>query len=404
MSRVLLIDDNLDMQKMLSVVLRKQGHEVVSADRGQMGIDLALNQTFDVVVLDVMMPDMNGYDVARRLRAESRSAATPIIILTARAQPVDQQAALEAGADIYLSKPVDIAELNSKIQELSAVGRPKPPQPAQPPPVTPSSTAPPAAAPAITPAPATDPFAAPAPPPPPPPPPVGRILSVLSWRGGVGATTLAVNLAGILLREGRRVCLIDLSPVSGHVALMLRLRAKPNWADLPAEVSAQHLGFSLLKHESGLQMLASPAQPQAEGLSAEKFNAVTQIMFHFFTDIVVDCSPVLDAATRCALLAAKRILAPFASEVAAVQTLTGTLGALGALPVSPAQLAIILNHPTPNPTLLAARIERAIGRAIDATLPYDPAQSAALLQGAPLFISQPRSPYITALMSLVPRL
>ena len=383
MAKVLLIDDNIDMQKMLTVVLKKQGHEIVAAERGQQGIDFALSQPFNVIVLDVMMPDMNGYDVARRLRAEPSTKDLPIIILTARAQPVDEQAALEAGADAYMAKPVDIAELNNKIQELTALGRSQPTQPAQP------QAGPPPAAPVTA---------------PPVQPAAGRLISVLCWRGGVGATTLAVNLAGILAREGRRACLIDLSPVSGHAALMLRLRAKPNWADLPPDLGPQNLGFSLLKHDSGLQVLAAPTQPQPQSLTTDMFNTVIAILFNFFTDVVVDCSPVMDSATRASLSASTRVILPLAPEVTAVQTMTGTLSAMAALQVPPDNLRIVLNHPSPNPVLLPARIEKALGRGLDATLPYDPAQSTALLQGAPLFMSQPRSPYIAALLTLLPRL
>ena len=383
MAKILLIDDNIDMQKMLTVVLKRQGHEVASAERGLDGIDLALNHPFNIIVLDVMMPDMNGYEVARRLRADPRTQDLPIIILTARAQSVDQQAAMEAGADAYFAKPVDIAELNNRIQELTTMGRPK------------LAAAPTAAAPVPGPAPVP---AAPT------RPASGRLFSVLCWRGGVGATTLAVNLAGAFAREGRRVCLIDLSPSSGHAALMLRLRAKPNWTDLPLDLNPQNLGFSLLKHDSGLQMLASPTQPLADGFSAEMFNAVVQLMFNFFTEIVVDCSPVLDAATHAALSASSRIILPLAPDVTAVQTLTGTLGTLAALQVPPDRLRIVLNHPSPNSTLLPARIEKALGRPLDAAIPYDPAQAAALLQGTPLVFSQPKSPYIAALVSLLQKL
>ncbi len=394
MAKILLIDDNIDMQKMLTVVLKRQGHEIASAERGLDGIDLALNHPFNIIVLDVMMPDMNGYEVARRLRADPRTKDLPIIILTARAQSVDQQAAMEAGADAYLAKPVDIAELNNRIQELTTMGRPKL-----------------ATAPTSAPRPGTGPLIAAAPvpgPAPAPPAPAlpasSRIFSVLCWRGGVGATTLAVNLAGAFAREGRRVCLIDLSPSSGHAALMLRLRAKPNWTDLPLDLNPQSLGFSLLKHDSGLQMLASPTQPHADGFSAEMFNAVVQLMFNFFTEIVVDCSPVLDAATHAALSASTRIILPLAPDVTAVQTLTGTLGTLAALQVPPDLLRIVLNQPSPNPTLLPARIEKALGRPLDAAIPYDPAQAAALLQGTPLVFSQPNSPYIAALVSLLHKL
>ncbi len=416
MARILLIDDNVDMQKMLTVVLKKQGHEIATADRGQQGIDLAQSQTFDVVVLDVMRPDMNGYEVARHLRANPATQNLPVIILTARAQSIDQQAALDAGADAYLSKPVDIAELNTKVQELTTYGRPKPAQPPPPPPpaLAPTPPAPPPTIPATPVLPQAQPqpamYAAPAPQPVAPAPAAGgprpniRLLSVVCLRGGVGATSLAVNLAGLLAREGRRVCLIDLSPSSGHAALMLRLRAKPSWADLPEEINAQNLGFALVKHDSGLQLLASPAQPQSEGFNAEKFNATVFSMINFFTDIVVDCAPMLDAATRAAIAVSDRVLLPLAPEVTAVQTMTGTLGAMASLQVPLDEIRLILNHPTATPTLLPARIENALKRPLDAVLPFDAGMAAALLQGAPLFLSQPRSPYMTALSSLLQKL
>jgi CheY-like chemotaxis protein len=395
MAKILLIDDNIDMQKMLVIVLKKQGHEILTAERGQQGIDLAMAQPFGIIVLDVMMPDMNGYEVARRLRSEPATKDIPIIILTARAQAVDHQAAMDAGADAYLPKPVDIAELNSRINELTTAGRPKlAASPSQPATVAAASTSTQTAAPVASSAAA--PAAAPQ--------VNGRLISVASWRGGIGATTLAVNIAGILAREGRRVCLIDLSSASGHAALMLRLRAKPNWADLPADVSASTLSFSLLKHDSGLQLLAAPSQPQHEGMNPDMFNALLPMMFTFFTDIVVDCSPVPDAATRAALLAATRIVMPLAPEVTAVQTITGTLAVMAGLKVSPDAIRIVLNHPTATPTLLPARIENALKRPLDLTLPYDPSMSASLMQGAPLFMSNPKSPYITALAPFVAKL
>jgi MinD-like ATPase involved in chromosome partitioning or flagellar assembly len=173
---------------------------------------------------------------------------------------------------------------------------------------------------------------------------------------------------------------------------------------LPEEVNAQNLGFALVKHESGLQLLASPSLPQAEGFSAEKFNAAVYAMINFFTDIVVDCGPTLDAATRAAISLSDRILLPLAPEVTAVQTMTGTLGAMAQLQVPLDELRLVLNHPSPTPTLLPARIENALKRPLDATLPFDPGMSAALMQGAPLFVSQPNSPYMTALGNLIAKL
>jgi cellulose biosynthesis protein BcsQ len=220
----------------------------------------------------------------------------------------------------------------------------------------------------------------------------------------VGATTLAVNLAGFLAREGRRVVLIDLSPTAGHVALMLRLRPKPNWVDLPLDLNSQNLSHAFLKHDSGLHVLAAPPQPQPDGLNPNIFKSAVQLMNGVFTDIIIDCAPVLDPATRAAIAAAGRVLLPLAPEVTAVQTMTGTLAAMAALQVPPEATRLVLNYPSPSGTLLPARIENALKHPIDATLPYDPAVASALLGGTPLFAAQPRPPYIAALASLAAKL
>ena len=382
MARLLLIDDDEGLRTMMQILLKRGGHDITLAGNGQAGLDLAEKQPFDVIVLDVMMPDMNGYEVARRLRAGPRTRNTPLIILTARAQPVDQKSALIAGADAYFSKPVAIEVLEAKIAELLITG---------------STAAKPEAEPAAA-ATATT----------PPPPRTGRLICIVGWRGGVGATTLAVNMAAALTSAGRRVCLIDLSPTSSHAALMLRLRPKPSWADLPADPALPTIGPLLLKHKSGLHLLASPESHIADGLSPDIFSKTTKILLDVFADVIVDCAPVPDAATRAALAHASSIILPLAPEVASVQTTNASLATLVALRpqgVPPQNWHVVLNNPTPaDPMLLADRIEKALNRPIDATLPYEQAHTIALFQGAPLVFTHPNLPYVAALGALLQKL
>jgi len=382
MARLLLIDDDEGLRTMMQILLKRGGHDITLAGNGQAGLDLAEKQPFDVIVLDVMMPDMNGYEVARRLRAGPRTRNTPLIILTARAQPVDQKSALIAGADAYFSKPVAIEVLEAKIAELLITG---------------STAAKPEAEPAAA-ATATT----------PPPPRTGRLICIVGWRGGVGATTLAVNMAAALTSAGRRVCLIDLSPTSSHAALMLRLRPKPSWADLPADPALPTIGPLLLKHKSGLHLLASPESHIADGLSPDIFSKTIKILLDVFADVIVDCAPVPDAATRAALAHASSIILPLAPEVASVQTTNASLATLVALRpqgVPPQNWHVVLNNPTPaDPMLLADRIEKALNRPIDATLPYEQAHTIALFQGAPLVFTHPNLPYVAALGALLQKL
>jgi two-component system KDP operon response regulator KdpE len=110
---LLLIDDELPIRRFLQATLVGQGYDLVEAENGQAGIEQVAAQRPDVVLLDLGLPDMDGLEVTRRLRAWSR---VPIIVLSARGQERDKVAALEAGADDYLTKPFGVAELLARIR------------------------------------------------------------------------------------------------------------------------------------------------------------------------------------------------------------------------------------------------------------------------------------------------
>jgi len=111
MSRILVIDDDLNLLQMVKLMLERVGHEVQIANEGERGIVAAGQTQPDLAIIDVMMPGLSGYDVVRRLRKDPLTAHIPIIILTARSQPMDKAMALEAGANAFLSKPVTAQEL-----------------------------------------------------------------------------------------------------------------------------------------------------------------------------------------------------------------------------------------------------------------------------------------------------
>ncbi|MBK8479654.1 MAG: response regulator transcription factor [Proteobacteria bacterium] len=114
--RVLLIEDEPDLLRGLSDALRFEGLEVVAAQTGGEGIARAAQGAVDLVVLDLMLPDLNGFRVCEQLRAQS--AALPIIILSARGQETDKVRGLEAGADDYVTKPFSVAELIARIRAI----------------------------------------------------------------------------------------------------------------------------------------------------------------------------------------------------------------------------------------------------------------------------------------------
>ena len=112
-ARILLVDDEQSVQTLLSYPLRKDGYEVVQATDGRQALDRFREGAFDLVVLDLMMPRMDGLEVCRRLRQRS---AVPIIMLTARSEEIDKVVGLEIGADDYITKPFSMREFRSRVK------------------------------------------------------------------------------------------------------------------------------------------------------------------------------------------------------------------------------------------------------------------------------------------------
>ena len=118
MTKILLVEDNEMNRDMLSRRLVKRGFEVVTAVDGQEGVDLAGSAGPDVILLDMSLPVMDGWEAARTLKADDATSSIPIIALTAHALAGDREKALEAGCDDYDSKPVDFKRLLGKIDDI----------------------------------------------------------------------------------------------------------------------------------------------------------------------------------------------------------------------------------------------------------------------------------------------
>jgi DNA-binding response OmpR family regulator len=109
------VDDELSVQKLLTYPLRKEGYDVVPALDGREALDRLHEDSFDLVVLDVMMPKQDGFDVCRQIRARS---TVPIIMLTAKTEEIDKVLGLELGADDYITKPFSVREFRSRVKAV----------------------------------------------------------------------------------------------------------------------------------------------------------------------------------------------------------------------------------------------------------------------------------------------
>ncbi|MGC9358086.1 MAG: response regulator [Anaerolineae bacterium] len=359
MARILVIDDNVDLLEMLRLILSRGGeHEVVLCADGEEGLQIALENPPDLAIVDVMMPNINGYEVVKRLRSNKRTADIHIIILTARGQPVDAMAAKQAGADIHLSKPVDAKILQENIEKLisgEGGGRTLP-------------------------------------------------LAVFSLRGGIGTTTLAVNLA-LLLQQRDPTVLVDMSHSSGHCALYLGMKPSRHWGPLVnhkiAPGESAKLRALCLEHASGLRLMPAPITPlQEKQLGTIEVEGILKALQEKARFVVMDLPSNLGPATMTALDRAWRIVLIGADDPPGLQT---TLRTLYLLQPFRKKTRLMINSVMPGPHPPAEALRRALRVPIADQISYDATQTTAKHRGTPTAISKPDSPLVKALRQLLER-
>lgn len=230
--KILVIDDDLDTLQLVGLMLQKQGYSIMAASSGAQGLEMANETPPDLVLLDVMMPGMDGYEVARKLRANSVTASIPILMFTAKSQLDDKVTGFEAGADDYLTKPTHPSELQAHVKSLlsrSLKGKTSPLT------GTPESTA--------------------------------YMIGVLAVRGGLGVTTISANLAVALQKKiDVPVILAEFRPGQGTLAHDLTLSKTRGLVELlqmqPNMITRKVVKEQLVLHPSGVDILVASPQPK----------------------------------------------------------------------------------------------------------------------------------------------
>ncbi|MCG2786659.1 MAG: response regulator [Anaerolineae bacterium] len=303
--KILIIDDDLDTLRLVGMMLQKQGFQIIAASNGQQGLDLALAEIPSLILLDVMMPQMDGYEVARHLRANPKTVDIPILMFTAKSQLDDKVTGFEAGADDYLTKPTHPAELQAHVKALlarSSKGKVNPP------------TSPVSEEPACT-------------------------IGVLGTRGGLGATTIAVNLASSLERASKSVVILaEFRPGQGTLVGDLNLPKPQGLTELlnmPAkEITREAIKEKISKHPSGLKILCASAQPREAILTEniQAFQAILTRMKFMAKFVVVDLGCGLTTLNQKLVPAFDEILVvtePFTNPIIHARALIDDLVKLG---------------------------------------------------------------------------
>jgi CheY-like chemotaxis protein/MinD-like ATPase involved in chromosome partitioning or flagellar assembly len=397
MARILLVDDDPGLLQMVRLMLERAGHQVMVAENGETGLAAAFAQMPELALVDVMMPGMNGYDVTRALRSDPRTESLPIIILTARGQPMDRQMALTAGASAYLSKPITSKELIQHVNEALTAPAQVAARPAPELRTAPSmSSSHPASA--NSPAPeeetayVSDSL------------PTLPVVTVIGLRGGVGATTLAVNLAMLMRERGDKVCLADLSATGGQITHQLHVTSRTSWADLLTageRPEPRVIAAALTTHpHTGTAILAAPASPSSKSLSQETTIHMLNVLTTGFQRIVVDAG-TLNSATVGALLVSSAIIVVISDDNASIGATGTMMSSLSGLGVEIGRVRIVVCRVRAEGGPPAPAIVKALGRPIAADMPYDVNQSQALQYGKPLVVATPDAPYSQAAKQLL---
>jgi len=354
MANILIVDDDKDILRLLEFTLKRAGHTTISCTDGMQGLTQAEDKIPDLIVCDVMMPKMTGYEFCKKARANDDLKEVPIIIFSARFQPVDRQTALDAGATDYLPKSTSPDALLKRISELL--------------PDTASAK-----------------------------PTARGMIGVFSLRGGAGVTSLAVNLSvGLALAQKTKVSLVDLALLGGHAALMLGLRPTSSVPRLLSSVTGNFTPSAMqphfMQHNSGVQLLASaPAFGQSFSLTDDRLLHLIRGLKNAFPLAILDVPHILEQHFSPALQFLDKIVLVLTPDMPSVQSTAIALQGLVKLGMEDKKIVLVLNHVTSQNVLPAETIQKAIKRQIQASIPFEPDMTKAVNSGKPLLLSSPKS-------------
>ncbi len=368
--KILVIDDHTETVRLIEMTLRRHGYHVVGFESGAGGLAWAAEELPDLILLDLMMPDMDGHAVCRKLREDRRLRDVPVIVFTAKSEVQDKKELFEAGANDYLVKPTRPSELLSRVAAILARNEQRLAEI--------DSTFEQATADwqqELVPA-----------------------IAVLGARGGVGATTVAVNLATALAAMGQPTTLVDLDTQQGHVALYLGAnvdRGIADWLRLPASRLAAELPGYLIAYDELLDILPAQAQPtQPASLPpTAPLTAALAALAQRRRLLVFDMGRNRGDATLPLLQHVQHILVCIRSEQAAISAGQQIVEQLAPQLARPEALHIVMLESDAGAPLSRRVVAANLGHPLLGTLTLDTTQMAgAIDRNLPLVRAYPDSP------------
>src|SRR5207249_7487526 len=349
--RIVFVDDEEQIRKLLSTWLSRHGYEVTLANDGWEALKAIRAKMPDLVITDVNMPNMNGFELTRRLRADHRTARIPVVMLSARKQADDVLTGYAECADEYIPKPVEMAVLAAKIEVLlkrmkatagEAIKR-------------------------------------------------GRVVVFLRGKGGAGATTLAVNSA-VSLAETKmyKTAVLDLNLEFGNVGSHLNLKPQHTLADLaemqPDQLDDATFATFIAQDRSGVQICIGSNVPEhAELVTVSAVQQSIDRLRRTSDYLMVDTQPSFTPLTLAAIDTADGACVVSEPHVASMKTGKACLDVLEKLSFPKERTLLVINRTTQS-GLDTDEVSRYFNRRPDVVVPFTPAFDDAADRGRPIVV------------------
>ncbi len=379
--KILIVDDDIDTLQLVGTMLERQGFQILAANNGEKAVRLAQEEIPNLIILDVMMPGMDGYEVTRRLRATESTAYIPIILFTAKAQVDDKVVGFESGADDYLTKPTHPAELIARVKTI--LSRPK-----------------------------TGALQ-----------PMGdmvqdivvnnAVFGLISARGGLGVSTLALNIAvSIHQQTDDYVTLAEFQPGQATIGLQLGYKesqALNNLLKKPAsELHAQTIEEELITHGSGIQILLASYNPTDAPMkqAIEQFAAITANLSQMAPYTILDLGNGLHDLNRKLIKMCTQVIIPVEpATITLIQTKV-LLQELQDLGLRHDQIHVVINNRIRlEVTIPANRVQDELDHPVAGIITPAPEQAyQAIARRLPMILHQPSSIYATQVNKLTSNL
>ena len=253
-AKILIVDDEPNVLRMVSYTLHAEGFEVITAQNGAEAISKAQTEAPELILLDVMLPDMSGVEVCAQIRKMQETIDIPVIMLSALAQVPDKIKGLEAGADEYITKPITPGELVARVKALLGrfrqVRRSQPKHPA-------------------------------------------KVLGFIGAKGGVGTTTAALNIATALVIQEKKVIAAEIRSSYGTFSAQLNLDQLQSMASLLehdlSKINEREVSLHLVGLPSGLRLLVGPqSASEYRRIEPQQVETIIQVIASMVDYVILD--------------------------------------------------------------------------------------------------------------------